>query len=165
MGLDVDGITILGIRTKREDFFTKTGTQRSCARCLRVSNDNNEKFCPNDGMKISKIAIEEPTPKFNTYAIENNSDPVGMWEELIYFGHKKGIHYINSIQTGDDDSDGQLAIGFVIGKTQSHRSGESKPIAISIDALNSKVAEVKEFAGLFGIEGEVELFTCVYLSY
>ena len=170
MGLDVSGYTIVGIRVKYSDFFTKTGLKLGCSHCGR-DGQQNELYCPNDGKKLVKMALEEPTPGFAKYVQSGDDTPEDTYRGLCdtYYDDDDvvGIHAINAIQDGDND--GEIAIGKCIGSTGSIRSSSRahEVIALPISQLKDIVGDIKAFAEELGIatDREPEIFTAVSVSY
>lgn len=170
MGLDVHSYTILGIRIKREDLFTYTGMQRKCIGCLQIFTDENIKFCPYDGHKISSINVEEPTPKFAQYCKEKDVTPESCWEDLrdkSFYKNEVGICRIEQMQTAEERAKHKYAIGFRIGETDSHRSGyKAECASIPLSSLDELSKSILKEAGKIGLEDdELEIFTCAYFSY
>lgn len=169
MGLDAYAKTLLGIEVSRVDFFMPTGTVRKCARCLKTA-EKNEKFCSEDGTKISTVVSDEPTKVFASYAKKHRMSPEDIYNgmrDMFFDTGSFGLSPINAMQSGGDDKQ-PLALVIVLGRTESHRAGEERGVVLSRDLaeIGKLEKELLQKAKQLGIEGRpVKLFTCLYLSY
>jgi hypothetical protein len=166
MGLDVSGHTILGVQVERSDFWIATGEERFCGSCGRKGTVD-ERFCSKDGRELYKRAIEKPTENFAKYAATIGED-VQLWGRWNDHPTGLGIWRCDGLQGSGVKGVYPLALGFRLGRTDSHRSGEAGAIvAFDLDALPPLIAQIRQTALALGLSGAlpVRIFTCVYLSY
>lgn len=166
MGLDVYGGLVLAIPVERAEFWQVTGTAWKCARCLR-EGDKNAKCCSECGWKLSKIAVEEPTPNFLAFA--GSRDPKEIWEALSRDDDDDEmvcLRRIDAIQGCDDDVV-SLGLGVRLLQTDSHRSGEAEPVSVAPDDIDERMTAIRAVADALGIDASrmPEFYLYVYLSY
>jgi len=166
MGLDISGHTILGIQVRRDDFWLPYGEEATCSRCGKKATQPSEKFCSVDGQAMCVRAIEKPTESFAKYAASINEEPNKLWERMQE-AKFCSIWRCDAMQDGGSQ-EYPLALGFRLGKTDSHRSGKMGGMELADFERCKEIAEqIKDMATKLGLPGDslVQIFTCVYLSY
>jgi hypothetical protein len=79
MGLDVYGITVLGVPVTESDFLVTLPLGRGCPRAAGHSNSATAKFCSECGTALQDLKRKEPTAAWAKLLSEGKIDPLD-WE-------------------------------------------------------------------------------------
>jgi len=166
MGMDVYGKLIVGVPISRSDFFITEKDRWMCENGHARPHDKAQ-FCEADGKKFVRKPIETPTPAFATWAKEEDqdADPHLFWDYLsdtYNDSGEVGIFCVDSVSGGYGGED--LALGFCVAHTNTHRDGRGDPVGVSPELVAAKAALVEKLAHELGIDRKAQVFLNVHVS-